>query len=193
MRVVINPGHDGIRDKGAPGAAGVPEATVNREVARALCALSDATIRYEAKRQSILGLWTLTHALHRNPPDVLISLHCNAAKHHPPCIHKGQVYYWVGDPNMERWTCSLALASAIREHSEGLMAECVVIRTAPYLRNGKLFLPGILDNTAKQAVVLVEMGFISDRHVAESMNTVGWVARTATALDNGIRQWTRGL
>ena len=157
MRVCVNPGHDGLRDRGAPGAAGVPEATVNREVARALCALSDATLAYEPKGQSILGLWTLTRALKANRPDVLVSLHCNAAKHHPPCIHEGQVYYWASDPDTERRTSSLALASAIREHSEGLMAERVVIRTAPYLRNGKLFLPGILDNTAKQAVVLVEM------------------------------------
>jgi len=193
MRFVINPGHEQIRDKGAPGAAGVPEATINREVARALCALSDATITYEAKRQGVVGLWMLTRALRANPPDALVSLHCNAAKHHPPCIHEGQVYYWASDPDSERRACSLGLASAIREHAEGLMSERVTIRTAPYNRDGKLFLPGILDGTAKRAAVLVEMGFISDRHVAEAMNTAGWVARTASALDNGIRQWMRGL
>ena len=191
MRVVINPGHESIRDKGAPGAAGVPEATVNREVTRALCALSDAAITYEPKGQSVAGLWTLTRALRANPPDVLVSLHCNAARKHPPCIHEGQVYYWIGDPNSERRSHSLGLASAIREHSEGLMSERVTIRAAPYNRDGKLFLPGILNGTAKRAAVLVEMGFISDRHVAEAMNTARWVARTASALDVAIRQWAR--
>ena len=193
MRVVINPGHEQIRDKGAPGAAGVPEATVNRHVARALCALSDATVTYEPKRQGIVGLSTLTWALHRNPPDVLISLHCNAAKKHPPCIHEGQVYYWASDPDSERRVCSLGLASAIRDHTEGLMSERVTIRPAPYNRDGKPFTPGILVHTAKVAAVLVEMLFISDIHAALAANRPDWVARTATALDNGIRQWARGL
>jgi len=196
MRIVINPGHEQIRDKGAPGAAGVPEATVNREVARALCALSDAAITYEAKRQSIVGLSTLTWALHRNPPDVLISLHCNAAKHHPPCIHQARIYWWADDPDRKRRTCSLGLASAIREHSEGLMAEQAVLCEAPYLHlypNGtkKLKTPGILVNTAKLAAVLVEMLFISDIHAALAANTPHWVGRTASALDSGIRQWVR--
>jgi len=191
MRVVINPGHEQIRDKGAPGAAGVPEATINREVARALCALSDGTVTYEAKGQGILGLWTLTRALKANPPDVLVSLHCNAAKHHPPCIHEARIYWWAEDRDSERRTCSLTLASAICQHSEGLMAQRAVICQAPYMHNGKPFTPGVLVNTATRAAVLVEMGFISDRHVAEAMNTAGWVARTASALDAGIRQWAR--
>ena len=192
MRYVINAGHESIRDKGAPGAAGVPEATINREVARALCALSDAAVTYEPKGQGILGLWTLTRALRANPPDVLVSLHCNAAQKHPPCIHEGQVYYWASDPDSERRACSLGLASAIREHAEGLMSERVTIRTAPYNRDGKPFTPGILVNTATRAAVLLEMGFISDVHVAKAMNTAGWVARTASALDSGIRQWAKG-
>ena len=191
MRVVLNPGHDGLRDKGAPGAAGVPEATVNRSVVLAMCALSDASLTYEPKRQGILGLWTLTRALRANPPDVVVSLHCDAAKHHPPCIHEGRIFQWAADPNYERRTRSLGLASSIREHAEGLMSEHVTIRTAPYLRDGKLFTPGILVHTATQAVVLVEMGFISDAHVAQSMNTAAWVARTAAGLDAGIRQWIR--
>ena len=198
MRAVVNAGHDGVRDKGAPGAAGVPEATINRDVARALCALSDAALTYEPKRQSILGLYTLTWVLHRNPPDVLISLHCNAAKKHPPCIHEARIYWWADDPDRERRSCSLALASAIREHSEGLMAEHAVLCEVPYLHlypdgTKKPKTPGILVNTATLAAVLAEMGFISDRHVAEAMNTAGWVARTASALDSGIRQWMRGL
>jgi len=72
------------------------------------------------------------------------------------------------------------------------MSQRVVICPAPYMHNGKLFTPGILVNTAKRAAVLVEMGFVSDIHVAEAMNTIGWVARTATALDAGIRQWAKG-
>jgi len=191
-RVVINAGHEDLRDRGAPGAAGVPEATIYQNVARALCALSDAALTYEPKGQSVLGLWTLTRALRANPPDVLVSLHCNAAKHHPPCIHEGQIYYWIGDPDTERRTCSLGLASAIREHSEGLMSERVTIRAAPYNRDGKIFLPGILENTAKRAAVLVEMLFISDIHAALAANTPAWVGRTAAALDNGIRQWVKG-
>ena len=192
MRVVINAGHEDLRDRGAPGAAGIPEATINRNVARALCALSDDALTYEPKRQSILGLWTLTRALKANPPDVLVSLHCNAAKHHPPCIHEGQVYYWASDPDSERRAGSLGLASALQEHTEGLMSERVTIRTAPYNRDGKLFTPGILVHTAKLAAVLAEMLFLSDIHAALAANTPGWVARTASALDNGIRQWARG-
>jgi len=190
VRVVVNAGHDGIRDKGAPGALGVPEATITRNVAVALCALSDDALTYEPKRQSILGLWTLTRALRANPPDVLVSLHCDAA-HHPPCIHEGRIFHWVADPNYERRTRSLGLASAICEHTEGLMSQRVTIRSAPYNRDGKLFTPGILKHTATQAVVLVEMGFVSDRHVAEAMNTDAWVARTAAGLDAGIRQWVK--
>ena len=192
-RVVINAGHEDLRDRGAPGAAGVPEATINRNVARALCAYSDELIQYEPKRQSILGLWTVTRALKANPPDVLVSLHCNAAKHHPPCIHECRVYWLTDDRCSERRADSLGLASSICQHSEGLMSQRAVICPAPYMHNGKLFTPGILVNTAKRAAVLVEMGFVSDIHVAEAMNTIGWVARTATALDAGIRQWMRGL
>ena len=72
------------------------------------------------------------------------------------------------------------------------MAQRAVICQAPYMHNGKLFLPGILVHTATRAVVLVEMGFVSDVHVAEAMNTATWVARTASALDAGIRQWAKG-
>ena len=190
MRVVLNAGHDGLRDRGAPGALGVPEATITRNVAVALCALSDDVLTYEPKRQSIVGLWTLTRTLHANPPDVLVSLHCDAA-HHPPCIHEARIFHWVSDPNYERRTLSLGLASAICEHAEGLMSQRVTIRTAPYLRDGKQFTPGILVNTATQAVVLVEMGFVSDVHTAAEMNKPAWVARTAAGLDAGIRQWVR--
>ena len=190
MRCVINPGHDGLRDRGAPGALGVPEATINRNVVLAMCGLSDPALTYEQKRQSILGLWTLTRALHANPPDVLVSLHCDAA-HHPPCIHEARIFNWIADPNYERRMRSLGLASAICEHTEGLMSQRVTIRSAPYLRDGKLFTPGILVNTATQAVVLVEMGFVSDVHTAAEMNKPAWVARTAAGLDAGIRQWVR--
>jgi len=196
VRFVLNAGHDGIRDKGAPGALGVPEATINRDVVLAMCGLSDEALTYEPKRQGILGLWTLTRALRANPPDVLVSLHCNAAKHHPPCIHEARIYWWADDPDRERRTRSLGLASAIREHSEGLMSEHAVLCEVPYLHlypdgTKKPKTPGILVNTAKSAAVLVEMGFISDRCVAGAMNNSWWVGRTASALDAGIRQWIR--
>ena len=190
MRIVLNPGHDGIRDKGARGPTGLREAVVVREVAQALVGLGDERLSYEPKRQNVLGLWTLTRALRRNPPDILVSLHCDSGNDH---LHEARVLRWADDPNRERRAGSEVLAGEIVLQAV-LFAENARQMLAPYAsaaRRGRPFTPGILVNTATRAAVLVELGFLSDRHTEASMKSAWWIARAATALDAGLRSYVK--
>ena len=194
MRVVINPGHSALIDPGAIGPTGLRERDLVRWVTLALCPLAGGGIVYEPKRQSAAGLWTLTNALHKNPADVVLSLHCDSAKH-PPCIHESRVVYWAEDPDHGRAERSRQLADSIRIHAEGSFAQKARLLTAPYSRaraNGSTYqlTPGILVRTAKLAAVLVELGFVSDIHVEREMRKPEWIARAAVALDASLRAWT---
>ena len=187
MRIVINPGHSRYFDPGALGPTGLREADVVREVAIALVALGGEGVTYEPKRQPCLpgGLSILLAALRRNPPNLLVSLHCDAATH-PPCIHQSRIVYRSDDPISDRRGASWRLACTIVERAS-LYAQTSRTMAAPYQRDGRPFTPGILVNTASQAAVLVELGFITDPHVEAAMRTTWWLSRAATALDSAIR------
>ncbi len=94
MRIVIEPGHDGVYDPGAV-VEGVREADIVREVARRIATLSGDGLSYELKRRPPRagGLAVLRAALARNPPDVIISLHCDSSEQDPR-RHVARVYYW---------------------------------------------------------------------------------------------------
>ena len=194
MRVVLNPGHCPLTDPGTIGPTGLRERDVVREVTLALCPLATGKIVYEPKRQGPLGLWTLTRALHNNPADVVVSLHCNSAE---GMVHKHECHtiYWTEDPDRGRAERSRRLAEAIRIHAEGCFAERAIVLTAPYARrraDGSTYqlTPGILVRTAKVVAVLVELGFLADRHTEAAMRTADWIARAAVALNAGLRAWT---
>ena len=190
MRIVVNPGHEDIRDKGTRGPTGLREAVVVREVVRAMVALGDGAVTYEPKRQSVLGLWTLTRALRRNLPDILVSVHCDSGN---ACLHEARVVWWDDDPGRERRLGSELLAGEIVLQAV-LFAENARQMLAPYAsaaRGGRPFTPGVLVNTAKRAAVLVELGFISDAHVEAEMKTSWWVARAAAALDAAVRSYVK--
>lgn len=193
MRIVVNPGHS-VSDPGAPGPDGLSEAHVVQQVAAVMAALG-----YETKRQpaGAKGLGVLLGALHANPPDVLVSLHCNGyewkAGH---CIHECHVYYWTEDPDRARWAASRALAGTMAAVSMGHdgFASHGLAKCAPILRcrpDGSTYelLPGVLRKCATRAAVLVELGFVSDPHVAAAMRTPAWIDRTAHALDRAIKSW----
>jgi N-acetylmuramoyl-L-alanine amidase len=186
VRVVINPGH-GWLDPGAVGPTGLREQDVVRQVAIAVCACSGDGLEYEPKRQGKLGLFTLTRALRKNAPAVVVSLHCDAGTDH---LHQSRITWWEGDPDGVRRQASARLANAIARTS-GAYCESAKVVAAPYARSdkGKPFTPGILVNTATRATVLVELGFISDPHTEAAMRTGAWVNRAAAALDASLREW----
>ena len=200
MRVVVNPGHS-VTDPGAIGPTGLTEAEVVQKVARCLVALSGDGIGYEPKRQppGKKGLGILLQTLQANPPQLLLSLHCNAHLWRPgKCIHEAQFYWWSEDPDMWRRGRSLKLAfELVVAAREGRLAEKAKTVGAPYSRQSGggvvSFTPAILRKTATLAVSLAELGFITDPHAEKAMRTVEWQGRAACALDAGIRAFCATL
>lgn len=192
MRIVINPGHHSWADRGVMGPSGLRESDVVRSVAIVMQQLDT----YEFKRQNAIGLISLLWALRRNPPDVLLSLHCNSApklwKTSADCIHEARHYFWRDDSSLRRRAESEALALSLRDHS-GMFAENATVRSAPYNRDGKDFTPGILVNTATLAVVLVELGFIHDPHVESAMRSPQWIERAANGVHVALQAWCNSL
>jgi len=189
MRICVEAGHGGLD----PGAVcdHVCEADITAAVARRLAARG-----YEAKRQPagllrLPGLRALLAALHRNEPDVVVSLHCNSSPDDPN-RHEATVYYWVGDPNWGRRSASGQLARlllATLSDPAHRIAEEVTLATAPISRaGGKQLVPGIL-RYGRLAAVLIEMGFLSDEHARLAMQTAEWQERAAAAIDAGLRGW----
>jgi hypothetical protein len=133
-------------------------------------------------------------ALLRNPPEVLVSLHCNGFDWKPGhCIHECHIYYWAEDPDRTRWAASRDLAGTMAAVAMGHdgFAEHGLVKCAPILRqrpDGSTYwlMPGVLRKKAKRAAVLVELGFISDPHVEASMRDPAWIRRTAKALTRAI-------
>ena len=199
-RVVVNPGHS-ISDPGAIGRTGLTEAEVAQKVARCLVALSGDGVGYEPKRQppGKKGLGILLETLRANPPQLLLSLHCNAHEWRPgKCIHEARFYWWSEDPDMWRRGRSLKLGfELVVAAREGRMAAQAKTVSAPYARVWKgetmQFLPAILRQTATVAVSLAELGFITDPHVETAMRTVEWQGRAACALDAWIRAFCATL
>jgi len=195
MIVVVNPGHSST-DPGAIGPMGLHEADVALHVAHALLPLGDDAARYVGRRQKPgrLGRWRLCRSLRSDPPDVLLSLHCDSHDYATlGCVHEARIFYYQDDPQADRRAASHRLAMDIRSKVE--FAERATLRPAPYFRmvRGKArpYTPGILMDTAREAIVLVEMGFITDPHVEAAMRTVAWVRRAAASLDAAMRRWLR--
>lgn len=190
-RVVLNPGHDGVLDKGAPAYGGLTtEAAVNGMAARALLACDRDELprgwHLEAKRQPPVpgGLALLLATLRANRPDVLVSLHCDA---HPGgwqpgrCIHRATVYWWPDDPDRSRAWRSRRLADAIR--AECRFAEHAKVATTPIARaGGRSLTPGVLRGCARLAAVLLEMGFVSDPHFIQAVTDERWKARFTSSM-----------
>jgi N-acetylmuramoyl-L-alanine amidase len=182
MRIVINPGHSEQYDPGAVAADGLTEAWVVTQIARQMGALGG----YELKRQGRLLLPMLL-GLRVNKPDLLVSLHCNAPSRN---LHECHAYWWRQEPDLAVHRESERLATIIAGRAQGTFAEWGLVKTFPIVReNGRLLTPGVLVRTAKRAAVLVELGFISDPHVAAAMRTANWQGRVVCALDAAIREW----
>ena len=164
------------------------ESDVVQAVAKAM--IAGAPGFYEPKRQPSIpgGVLVLLHTLLNNPPDVLVSLHCDASEKHPPCIHESRILYRSNDPVSSRREESAALAEMIRGQAL-LFAEKSRIMKAPYLREGRYYTPGVLIDRATRAAVLVELGFISDVHVEKAMRTEHWIAQAAGALTAAIQSY----
>lgn len=184
MRIVIEPGHDGVYDPGAV-VEGVREADIVREVARRLAALSGDGLTYELKRRPPRagGLAVLRATLARNPPDVIVSLHCDSSKEDPH-RHLARVYYW---PELAG---SAALAESIAEAATGEsgFAEHAATVRAPWDRNGKPYTYPLL-RLGRRASVLVELGYLSDRHTRARMPDPAWQRRAAVRIDKATRRW----
>jgi N-acetylmuramoyl-L-alanine amidase len=189
-RVVIEAGHGGGIDPGAV-VNGVAEADINRAVAQRLCAKSDDLVQYDCKRRGAGGLAALLSALRRNPPDVVVSLHCDSSASDPR-LHRASVYHWSQDPNAARCASSTLLARwIVAQFTKAGASEHAEERNAPYPRGGKDFLPGIL-RVGKHASVLVEMGYLSDQHVRQSLVTATWQEKAADAIDAAVRGFLNG-
>ena len=198
MIVSLNPGHS-ESDPGAIGPTGLHEAEVNAAVAELIASRAGDGVVYAVERQvpGTKGLGRFLLALRENPPLVLVSLHCDAYPWQPGrCIHRATVYYWQGDKDTERRNASHRLAVICREAARrpNGYASDAMVRPAPYLRRDKNgapypFVPGILKGTAKGAVALIEMGFLSDPHVEGQMKRPEWRQAAAIAIDRGIRQF----
>jgi N-acetylmuramoyl-L-alanine amidase len=190
-RVVIEVGHGG----GDPGAVvdGVAEADVTRAVAQRLAARLDDAVTYALKRRApgtgmYAGLRGLLRALRQNPPDVVVSLHCDSSASDPQ-VHRATVYWWEGDANAARRGASATLARCLaRELEAGHAAQVAVVKAAPYARGGTQLVPGIL-RTGRRAAALVEMGYLSDAHARAAMVTAAWQERAAEAIDRGVRTY----
>ena len=184
IRVVVNPGHDGIRDKGARGPTGLREADVVRRVAQAMRGMDE----YEFKRQNVFGLWTLLFALRRNPADVVVSLHCDAGS---TDLHEARMFWWRDDPDLDRAERSHQLARSLRDYA--MYSQSALVLTAPYMRGRRRFTPGVLCGTSTEAAIIAELGFISDPHVEAAMRTRHWVERAANGVHLGIYAWLRSM
>ena len=195
LRVVVEAGH-GSGDPGAVGPGGITEAEVVAIVARALALRTDEAVRYEVKRRPTKimgGLNAVLNAIRRNQPDVVISLHCDAGASNR---HEGAVYYLKSDEMKVRGLASAKLADLIRQRMIGNVAETVTVKTAPILRarpDGSTYLltPGILHRTAKRAAVLIELGFISDPHVAAAFASPKWQWNAGRVIDEALREWAK--
>ena len=205
MRVIVNPGHKPGADPGAIGPTGLTEAEVALHIAHALLSLqdSDGLVRYEGRTQRGRSstLATVCRSLREHPPDILLSIHCNAADTNK-CIHRADTIWWREDPDEERRRHSQRLAivlarSAVKANGIGYAADATA-KTAPYSRrkadgSAVEFTPGILRETARVAAVLIEVGFISDAHVEAAMRTVPWVRSCAAAIDRAVREFVGEL
>lgn len=195
LRVVIEASH-GAGDSGAVGPGGITEAEVVAIVARSLALRTDEVVRYEVKRRPsklLGGLNAVLNALRRNQPDVVISLHANAGASNR---HEGTVYYLRSDEMKVRGLASAKLADLIRQKMLRQIAETVTVKTAPILRgnpDGSTYwlTPGILHRTAKRAAVLIELGYISDPHVAAAFASPKWQWNAAHAIDSAVREWAK--
>ncbi|HUW12905.1 MAG TPA: N-acetylmuramoyl-L-alanine amidase [Anaerolineae bacterium] len=186
MRIVIERGHSPY-DPGAIGPTGLTEFEVVRAVAQRMGAMG-----YEVKGRD-RKLSTLLWQLRWNKPDVVVSLHCNAPS---KTVHRCDVYLWREESDSIILQQSTALATLIAEKAQGKFAEAGAIRWFPILRNNKYgeiekFTPGIVRGTAKVAAVVVEMGFLSDKHTEAAMRTESWRDRAALAIHEGIEAWVK--
>jgi N-acetylmuramoyl-L-alanine amidase len=193
MRIVINAGHEdtetGGIDCGAVGPTGLQEEDVVQAVAKRMRELAPAGMKIEFKRQPPRGLNVLLAALRRNPPDRLVSLHCNAPS---TTRHECHVYYWRQEADPERLARSKALAERLFVAAQGVIAEKARLLTFPIARkqpDGSVlqFTPAIMRDTATQEIVLVELGFITEKHVEAAMRTDWWQDKTARALLSVVR------
>ncbi len=188
MRIVVNPGHG--KDPGAVTSSGLKEAEVVQDVVKRLCALGP----YEPKRQGN-ALIDLLSALWRNKPDVLLSVHCNSPSKH---LHRCEAFVWREEPDRAILAESDRLARLICKEAIGSFAETAQVSYFPIMRdNGtgrpRPLTPGIVKGTATRAIVLVELGYMSDPHVEAAMRTEAWRQRAAEALDRALRAWVMGI
>jgi N-acetylmuramoyl-L-alanine amidase len=182
VRIVIVRGHGG-RDSGA-GPTGLTEAEVTKAVAERLGGMG-----YEVKGQpggvpSVVARGILNTALRVNRPDAVVALHCNAPS---TTLHRCDVYYNREDA--ARLRESQRLADIIARRAVGHFAETSVVVSFPILRDGKPFTPGAMKGTAKTAIVLVEMGFLSCPEVEYAFRLESWRDRAAETIDAAIREW----
>ena len=182
MRIVVEVGHS-TKDPGAIGVANIREADIVREVALRLQAISPV---YECKRRPPIpgGLGILLACLRLNKPDIVLSLHCDAG---PPDRDCGGPYYTTALPGSRR------LAELIAEKMKALSNPQAKLHSAPYAREHKgktiQYTPGILNNTAKEAAVLIELGNMKYEPTAFAMAGERWQTRSATAIDNAVREY----
>lgn len=191
LQVVVEPGHGG-KDPGAVGHT-TTERDVVTAVAQSLAGhFSGAAVTYILKRRNFFPdlLRGLLRWIRRRRPPVVLSLHCDSA---PGEHHRATVRWWAQDPDSRREALSRGLAALIaNELQRQSVATSAGAVSCPYERDGRPYTPGVLINTARDAAVLVELGFISDVHVEATMITPGWVQRAASALDTGIRSYMGG-
>lgn len=182
MRVCIEPGHS-TSDPGAV-VEGIREADIVQAVAKRLVALSGDGIAYEPKRRPAVsnGFSLLIATLRNNPPDVIVSLHCDSSARDPQ-KHICRVYHADrGDSKRLATALAFAARSTISEHS--------AVVKAPWDRAGKPYTYPLL-RIGKRASCLVELGYLSDVHAREAMQTEAWQAKAARVLDLAIRGWAK--
>lgn len=191
MRVVLEVGHGGSKESWDPGAVvdGVQEARVVQAVAQHLSALSGSGVTYDPKRRpTATGLALLLHTIALNPPEAVVSLHCDSSATDPK-IHRATVYYWLGDHDVKRRHRSVDLAKRMAAELEShQVASSVSIVSAPYAHGTDAeFTPGIL--RVGKAAVLIELGYLSDVHTRAQMITPAWQEKAAVAIDAAVRDW----
>jgi N-acetylmuramoyl-L-alanine amidase len=186
VRVVINPGH-------APGAGGAPGAHINEAdatgwIADLMPQQSDDRVTYEVQRQQGGDLNGLAGGLRADQRPIVVSIHLDSG---PPRNHTAKVIYRGNDPDPVRREKSQRLSDCLG----AAVAQVPVVGESTSISipdpGGRVRFDSlaVLNETATDAAVLVEVGFVTNPQIEAFVRTPQGQQQIAHAIDRGIRDY----
>jgi N-acetylmuramoyl-L-alanine amidase len=170
--IVVDAGHGG-KDPGAPGrAAGVPEKTINLEIAQHLAAcLRDRGARVVMTRDGdrFIELDTRAAIAQRERCDMFISIHANSSPKSNVTGIAAHIARGTGGQSLKAANHIGAALRAAGLHFNGV--------------NGNAF--KVLINHSRPAI-LIECGYLTNRAEAQRLATAGYRAQIAEAIADGL-------